>query len=144
LVTGCTASTQRPAADQEIVASSASRAPCAPPRCTPEARDWGGALGQRVVDFRGDRDTIFASNQGHFRAIGLHVSGGPLEMYNMRITFGNGEVYSPNVRLRFAQGTTGRRIDLPGGQRIVRRIDFFYRSVGPPSGKATVRVAGRR
>jgi hypothetical protein len=66
----------------------------------------------------------------------------------VKITFGNGETFSPNTRLLFSAGTMSRVIDLPGSARIIRRIDFFYRSTGgviaTGANKATVHVYGRR
>lgn len=107
-------------------------------------------LGVRPVDFRVDHDAVLAGRQGAFRAIRLDVEGGNLEMFNIRITFGNGETFSPATRLLFSAGTMSRVIDLPGDARIIRRIDFFYRSLGGPlaaggtATKATVHVYARR
>ena len=65
--------------------------------------------------------------------------------FDVKVTFGNGEAFSPNTRLYFREGTRSREIDLPGAARIIRRIDFFYRSAlfGAP-GRAIVHVYGRR
>ncbi len=101
-------------------------------------------LGDRKVNFRGDKDTIAVTgNKGRFRAIRLHVSGSAMEMFRVRVTFGNGQVYSPNVRLRFERGTWTRRIDLPGKQRVIRKVEFWYRSLAPKSGKAHVKLYGQ-
>lgn len=103
-------------------------------------------LGVRPVDFRVDHDVVLAGGQGAFRAVRFDVEGGNLEMFDVKITFGNGETFSPNTRLVFDAGAHSRVIDLPGNARIVRRIDFFYRSVGGlrTGSKATVHVYGRR
>lgn len=102
-------------------------------------------LGGREVDARVDHDAIVAAKQGAFRALRLEVTGADLEMYDVKVTFGNGETFSPATRLVFREGTRSRVIDLPGAARIVRRIDFFYRtSLLGGRGKATVQVYGRR
>lgn len=118
----------------------------APP---PVGSEWEH-LGVRPVDSRRDHDAILAGRQGAFRAVRLDVEGGNLEMFNVKITFANGETFSPATRLLFSAGTMSRVIDLPGDARVIRRIDFFYRSVGGPLGagatptKATVHVYARR
>jgi hypothetical protein len=102
-------------------------------------------VGMRQVDFRVDHDAIVAVGQGAFRALRIDVEGGDLEMFDVKVTFGNGETFSPATRLYFRPGSSSRVIDLPGDARIIRRIDFFYRSVfGGRQGRATVHVYGRR
>jgi len=108
----------------------------------PVGNEWEH-LGVRPVDFRVDHDAVLAGRQGAFRAVRLDVEGGNLEMFNIMITFGNGETFSPATRLIFNAGATSRVIDLPGEARIIRRIDFFYRSVSGPR-VATVHVYARR
>ena len=110
----------------------------APP---PVGSEWEH-LGVRPVDSRRDHDAILAGRQGAFRAVRLDVEGGNLEMFNVKITFANGETFAPATRLLFSAGTMSRVIDLPGDARVIRRIDFFYRSAGGP--RATVHVYARR
>src|ERR671931_2492571 len=90
--------------------------------------DWE-LLGTRRVSFTLDHDAILVgAREGGFTAIKLDVAGGDLEMYNIRVTFGNRQAFSPNTRLLFRQGSWSRTIDLPGPVRIIRRVDFWYRS----------------
>jgi len=108
------------------------------------ASDWDH-IGMRPVDFRVDHDVIVSAGDGAFRAIRIEVEGGDLEMFDVKLTFGNGETFSPATRLYFREGTRSRVIDLPGAARIIRRIDFFYRSaLFGAQGRATVHVYGRR
>ncbi len=66
-------------------------------------------------------------------------------MYNIKLTFGDGETFSPDTRIQFHQGSWSRTIDLPGPVRILRRVDFWYRSrLRPIRGAATVRLFGRK
>ena len=62
-------------------------------------------------------------------------------MYNIRLVFGDGETFSPETRVQFREGSWSRTIDLPGGARVIRRIEFWYRSE-LKRGRATVRVYG--
>lgn len=102
-------------------------------------------LGMREVDFRVDHDAVVAAGQGAFRSIRIDVEGGDLEMFNVKVTFGSGETFSPATRLYFRAGSRSRIIDLPGDARVIRRVDFFYRSVlFGGEGRATVHVYGRQ
>jgi len=106
--------------------------------------DWDH-IGMRPVDFRLDHDAISGAGDGAFRAIRIDVEGGDLEMFDVKVTFGNGETFSPGTRLYFREGTRTRVIDLPGAARLIRRIDFFYRSaLFGAQGRAIVHVYGRR
>jgi len=126
--------------------SSATPSPAATTPLAAPAGTWD-QIGMRPVDFRVDHDAITAAGQGVFRAIRIDVEGGDLEMFDVKVTFGNGEAFSPTTRLYFREGTRSREIDLPGAARIIRRIDFFYRSAlfgAPGRGRAIVHVYGRR
>jgi hypothetical protein len=106
-------------------------------------------IGVQQVDFRADHDVIRPTGRGRFRRIRFVVEGGDIEMFNIRVTLGDGERFSPPTRLHFGEHSRSRDIDLPGAARIIRRIDFFYRSVrvrgrGRGQGRATVRVYGHR
>src|SRR5882762_8299098 len=100
-------------------------------------------LGSRSVSFAVERDVIdVGAREGAFDAIRIEVDGGSLEIFNIRITFGNGDTWSPNTRVLFRQGSWSRLIDLPGPARVIRTIEFWYRS-RLRRGQATVRVFAR-
>jgi hypothetical protein len=107
--------------------------------------DWE-LLGTRRVNFTLDHDAIIVPvREGGFTAMKLEVSGGNLEMYNIMVTFGNGQTFSPDTRIQFHQGSWSRTIDLPGPVRILRRVDFWYRSrLRGGRGVATVHLFGRK
>ena len=73
----------------------------------------------------------------------LVVEGAPVEMYDIRVVFGNGTDFRPETRLYFAPDTQTRAIDLPGGDRFIRKIDFVYRKTSGIFRQATVSVYGR-
>jgi hypothetical protein len=97
-------------------------------------------LGERWVQHGVDRDHIMVTAaQGRFTRILIRVEHSALEMYNIRVTFGDGTVFSPPTRLVFGQGGTTRTIDLPGGARVIRRVDFLYGNL-PGGGRAQVEL----
>jgi len=107
----------------------------------PPAADWE-LLGTRRVSFAAERDLIaVTAREGRFTAIKLEVEGGNLDMYDIRVIFGDGRVFSPETRVNFRQGSWSRTIDLPGGARVIRRVEFAYRSE-LKRGRAVVRVYG--
>ena len=102
-------------------------------------------LGSRVVGSGGERDIIRTAGEGRFRHIRLLVEGGDLELFDISITFADGKTLSPAGRFSFTGNLRSRVIALPGGARVIRWINFFYRRLpGGGQGKAIVRVYGRR
>jgi hypothetical protein len=149
LATGCTVRTggraYSPASSPVAAPAQATypaSAPAPAPAAAPAEEPGWDALGGRQVAFHAERDAIAVNPGPTYRSIRLHVSGNDLEMYDVRVTFGNGEVWSPNTRLHFGQGTSSRQIDLPGGARHIQRIEFGYRARGRAQGHAFVQVVG--
>lgn len=103
-------------------------------------------LGRREVSLKIDRDRIeVGRDTGRFSKVRFEVDDAPIAVYNVRIEFGNGEVYSPDTRLVFGEGGWSREIELPGDHRFIRDVTFLYESVGRPGrGRAVVRVYGLR
>jgi hypothetical protein len=101
--------------------------------------DWQN-LGERRVDGSHDHDTIVVGGgEGPFSAIQVRVKRSALVMHDIKVTFGNGEVFSPNVRLVFDENTRSRIIDLPGARRNIKRVDFRYTDL-PHGGDAAVQL----
>jgi hypothetical protein len=117
-------------------------APVPAPAAEPRGRFEGWThLGQRQVSFPAERDVIPAVGEGRFHRVMLVVDDADLELFNVRIVFGNGGVYSPETRLDFRENSRSRMIDLPGDARAIRRIEFRYKSVaGGGDGRAEVHV----
>ncbi len=107
-----------------------------------DARSRWDKLGERWVHGRADRDVVHVGRRdGRFRRIQLVVEHSALEMYDVRIVFGDGSSYSPPTRMVFAPRSKTRVIDLPGGARVVRRVEFRYGNL-PGGGRAQVEVWG--
>lgn len=107
-----------------------------------EALSWQN-IGGAQVDGGLDHDAIIVgADEGMFRSIKVKVQGSSLVMFDIKITFGNGETYSPNTRLEFNEGSSSREIDLPGGARNIERVDFRYANL-PGGGKADIQLVGK-
>ena len=138
-----------PAAAAPNGAAIVQTAPAATPAATPAAkpaakRGKAVFLGARQVSFRAEKDVIGVRNAGRFRSIKLHVSGSPMALYKLKVTFANGSHFSPNTRLHFDQGSWTRTIDLPGDKRRITKVEFWYRSKRVKNGRARVQLFGVR
>jgi hypothetical protein len=108
---------------------------------TVDAGGWE-VLGERTVNGGYDHDAIDVGRaDGRFSRVVLEVEGSSLELFDVTITFGDGQKFSPATRLVFDEGTRSRVIDLPGGARVIRRIDFRYGNL-PGGGRAHMIVKG--
>jgi hypothetical protein len=101
-------------------------------------------LGKRQVNFGYDHDAIAVPpGKGLLRQLMIVVTKNDLEMFDMRVTFERGDDFSPNLRLVFEKNTRSRVIDLPGGVRRVRRVDFRYKSLLLNERRADIELWGR-
>jgi len=101
-------------------------------------------LGEREGDFKGDHDRIeVGRNEGKYKQLQIRVKDAPIEISNMVVTFGNNQKFNPKLRHRFAEGSGSQTIDLPGERRVIKQIDFNYRSINRREGKGRVEVYGR-
>ena len=84
-------------------------------------------LGTLQVGPGNDHDVLSVGpDLGQFREIRLEVRGGPVEMSDMLVTFGDGSTFRPNFRSRFDERSRSEEIDLPGNLRTIRQIDVNY------------------
>lgn len=91
------------------------------------ARNGFVYLGERTVNGGLDHDVLPVGRaDGRFREIMIVVERAPVEIYDLVVTFGNGERYEPRTRMVFGRDTTSRTIDLPGDLRVIKRVDFRY------------------
>lgn len=97
-------------------------------------------LGERAVHGKADRDVILVgARDGTFQQLKLVVEHSALEMFDVQVTFGDGETFSPGTRLVFGRNGTSRVIDLPGRRRVIRRVEFRYGNL-PGGGRAQVEL----
>ena len=92
-----------------------------------QPRGWE-LLGEAHVDGAVDHDRIRVTGaKGEFRAIRLRVENGPIDFDRVEIHFHNGRVAPVRLRYQIRSGGSSRVIDLPGGERIIENVEFWYR-----------------
>jgi hypothetical protein len=101
-------------------------------------------LGGQDVDFKVDHDRIDVQrHEGSFRALFFQVEKNDIELFDLVITFENGDRQKIDSRLVFKEGSRSRLIDLDGTERRIKSIQFTYKTVGSwQDGKARVDVYG--
>jgi hypothetical protein len=106
-------------------------------------REGFSYLGERFVNGGADHDVIHVGRaDGRFTAIMLVVENAPVEIFDTIVTFGDNERWEPKTRLVFGPDSTSRKIDLPGGARVIRQVDFHYGNLAG-GGQAKVELWGR-
>ena len=103
-------------------------------------------LGEQDVDFKVDHDKIDVKrHNGSFRSLFFLVEKNDMELFNLVVIYENGERQGIETRLTFNEGSRSRLIDLVGGERRIKSIQFTYRTIGTwQEGKARVVVYGVR
>lgn len=101
-------------------------------------------LGQAHVDGARDRDTISVDDRGTFRALQIEVRDAPIEFQRVVVHFENGGDHEVEVRDRVRAGQRTRVIDLPGDQRRIRSVEFWYGKARYGSRRPTLRLYGVR
>ncbi len=91
-----------------------------------------------------DHGVLDIRHEGKFWAVKVEAAGGDLDVYDLRITFGNGEVFEPGVRLHFQEGSWSHRIDFPGGHRHLRKVELWYKSTQPGAAPPRIVIWGLR
>ncbi|MBL7814047.1 MAG: hypothetical protein JNL70_03500 [Saprospiraceae bacterium] len=106
--------------------------------------DWR-FIADRWINFGLDHDAIhFGDLKDDFRQIKIRVTDAPLKIYDMKIHFDNGDVQDVSLKTQFRQGEESRVIDLNGGLRHLRKIEFWYETKGVRKGKSRIAVWGKR
>lgn len=112
-----------------------------PPVATWDSTGWT-RVGAATVNGKRDRDVIQLSDQGPYTALTFVATGSDLELYDVVVTFGNNERFSPPTKLVFKEGSRSRAIDLPGKKRKIRTVELRYGNL-PGGGAASLEIWGR-
>jgi hypothetical protein len=106
--------------------------------------DWV-QLGEQTVTDRLDRDRITVrATRGEFRRIKLTVGRVSVDFDRVVVHFGNGDRQVIEMRGTIRAGGETRSIDLDGGDRVIRYVEFLYDANSVRGGRAVVRLFGRR
>lgn len=109
-----------------------------------QAPKWK-TLGSRKVTFRTERDVINVGVlDGVFKRIKLTVHNSGVRMKDMKVHFRNGDVIDVKIRKVIPAGGETRIIDLPGKNRIIKKVVFWYESTKKNARRATVKLHGVR
>ncbi|MDB5296613.1 MAG: hypothetical protein JWO31_2596 [Phycisphaerales bacterium] len=89
-----------------------------------------------------DRDVVEVGGHGRFTSIVFRVDRGDIKLEDLKITFGNDDSISPEMKHFFREGERSYRVEFPRGGigREIKRIRFLYRAVG--RGPAVIDVYG--
>jgi len=119
---------------------------CATAASGPGAPKESVVLGERTVNFKADHDVVGVGGyEGTFRSLYFVVEKNSIEIFNIVVTFGNGEKQRLETRLVFNEGSRSRTIPFDGGKRRIKMIAFTYKTVGEwENGRARVVVFGVR
>lgn len=89
-------------------------------------------LGKRTVNFQTDHDTIsVGGTTGVFHAIRLKVERHAVHFGDLKIHFADGSIKDVELKSVIQAGHFSRTIDLPGKTRVIKKVEFVYKSTGP-------------
>jgi hypothetical protein len=101
-------------------------------------------LGVRTVTDRADHDAIaVTAAKGTFRSLQIKVEGRAVEFRDVKIHFANGDVQDVELRDVIPAGGESRIIDVEGGDRAIRSVEFRYDAQSLVGKKAVVKLFGR-
>ena len=103
-------------------------------------------LGERVVNDRLDHDSLSVTgSRGDFEALKFVVRRRPVHFLDVKVHYANGDTQDVSLRAVIPAGGESRVIDLKGGDRVIRTIEFWYEAESARRGRrATIEVFGRR
>jgi hypothetical protein len=108
------------------------------------AQSWT-VLGSAKVSGHVDHDEIWVTaSRGDFKAIKLFVENEGIEFDHVVVHFANGGQDEMEIRDFIPAGGETRVLDLKGGDRIIRKVDFYYKSNANTKRKGKVVLYGRR
>jgi hypothetical protein len=108
------------------------------------AGDWK-KLGARNVKHRTERDVILVgAKEGTFKAIKFTVRKSGIHLLDMKVHFMNGDVIDVEIRNFIPAGGETRVIDLPGVNRRIEKVVFWYKSLKKKDKEARIRLWGKQ
>ena len=100
-------------------------------------------LGTKKVNFKTEKDVItVGSDEGLFKKVKLVVKKSGIHIKDMKIHFMNGDIMDVKMREIIPAGGETRAIDLPGNNRAIEKVVFWYESTKKNDKRATVILFG--
>lgn len=101
-------------------------------------------LGTVEARLTADHDKIIvAGPYDYFRRLKFKVTDAPLNMQYMIVTYdGGGLPERVDIRYNIPQGGESRVIDLKGGKRKIRTVEFWYKTSSLFKGRANLTLFG--
>ena len=101
-------------------------------------------LGDKHVDGKADHDKIsIGRSDGRFRQLQIRVEDAPVDFQRVVVHYGNGTDEELQFRERINAGGETRAMDLRGGNRFIKSVEFWYEKADWGSRRPTVRLYGR-
>lgn len=103
-------------------------------------------LGTTHAQHSADHDNIkIAGPYDYFRKLKFKVTDAPLNLQRMVVTYDDGGLPEKiNIRYNIPKGGESRVIDLKGGRRKLKSVEFWYDTKGFLNGKADVTLFGQK
>lgn len=101
-------------------------------------------LGTTQANHKNDHDAIIVKGPyDFFRKLKFKVTNAPLNMHRMIVRYDDGGL-PENIELRsnIPQGGESRIIDLKGGKRKIKSVEFWYDTKGILRGRANITLFG--
>jgi hypothetical protein len=114
---------------------------------TGEVKPWDNwrELGSVKAGHNGDHDVINIDGpHDTFRKLKFRVDNSALNMKKMVVTYDDGAPENIDVRNNIPKGGESREIDLKGGKRNLRSVQFWFDTKGVLNGKAVVTLYGSK
>lgn len=103
-------------------------------------------LGEEIANYQRETDRFaIGGERGVFRALKLEVERAAIQLFDVVVTFGNGQKRSLGRERRIDAGSAGYVLDLPGDGRRIKHVDVTYRSLRRSTGRrAIVELSGQK
>ena len=101
-------------------------------------------LAEKTVNYNTDKDYVYPTGNDWYAKIYFKVTVAPIQINSIVVYFDNGESFNVSIRSKIAENGQSRVIDLPAGERKLKRIELSYETLGSNRGRANVAVWGRK
>lgn len=102
-------------------------------------------LGSAKVNGHADHDVIVVTGmEGDFKAVKLFVENEGIQFNRVVLHFANGGKQDLNIRRFIPAGGETKVLDLNGSDRVITKVDFYYKSNAETMTKAKVILYGKR